>query len=116
MSATDKAKKELTKALSLARDEVKAAQGEVSKIEKALASLGGSVVRRGRPSSTKKGRPKKKGGRRDQALKVIKANPGISSGEIAKKMKVAPAQVSGLISSLVKDGLIKKDGRKISAV
>lgn len=125
MSATEKAKKELNKALSAARADRDAAQKEVDKIEKALASLGGIATRRARSvasrngskSSGRRGRPAKKGGRQDQVLAYIKKQPdGTSSGEIAKALKMNPSAVSQIITKLNKEKVIKKDGRKISAV
>jgi len=123
MSATDKAKAELQKALKAAKSDAAEAQREVEKIEKALASLGGVARRRarsvaGRPakrSGAKRGRPAKKGGRQDQVLTYIKKHPGTSSGEIAKALKMNPSAVSQIISKLNKEKAIKKDGRKISA-
>ena len=124
MSATDKAKAELQKALKAAKSDAAEAQKEVEKIEKALASLGGVARRRARSvagrkpakrSGAKRGRPAKKGGRQDQVLTYIKKHPGTSSGEVAKALKMNPSAVSQIISKLNKEKAIKKDGRKISA-
>jgi DNA-binding MarR family transcriptional regulator len=121
MSATDKAKAELQKALKAAKSDAAEAQKEVEKIEKALASLGGVATRRARSvAGRKRGRPAgkrpaKKGGRQDQVLAYIKKHPGTSSGEIAKALKMNPSAVSQILTKLNKEKAIKKDGRKISA-
>jgi predicted HTH transcriptional regulator len=97
---------------------LKETKAEAARLEKAIAALKNKgPATRGRPAAggAKRGRKRKAGGRRDQVLKVIKANPGISSGEVAKKVGIAPAAASAQISALNKEGLIKKDGRKISA-
>lgn len=119
MSATDKAKKELQKALAAAKADAREAQKEVDKIEKALASLGGVARRRARSVTghrpVKRKRAPKKGGRQDQVLAYIKKHPGTSSGEVAKALKMNPSAVSQIITKLNKEKAIKKDGRKISA-
>lgn len=113
--------KHYDKAVENLEQALRETKAEVAKLERALAALksgGNSTGRRGRPAAagkTKTGRRRKKGGRRDQVLKVIQANPGISSGEVAKKVGIAPAAASAQISALNKEGVIKKDGRKISA-
>lgn len=117
MSATDRAKKELQKALKAAKSDAREAQKEVDKIEKALASLGGVATRRARSVAGRKSakRAPKKGGRQDQVLTYIKKHPGTSSGEIAKALGMNPSAVSQIVSKLTKEKAIKKDGRKISA-
>ena len=90
-------------------------------LEEALRNLGGkarSTVRRGRGpgrppgSGTKKRRRKRKGGTRaEQAVKVVKANPGISAGEVAKQLKIQPNYVYRVMSDLVADKKVKKKGR-----
>lgn len=111
--------KHYDKAVENLEQALRETKAEAAKLERALAALksgGNSTGRRGRPAgASKTGRRRKSGGRRDQVLKVIKANPGISSGEVAKKVGIAPAAASAQISALNKEGLIKKDGRKISA-
>ena len=89
-------------------------------LEQALKNLGGkaaSTARRGRgpgrpPGSGKKRRRRRKGGTRgEQAVKIVKANPGISAGEVAKQLKIQPNYVYRVMSELVADKQVKKKGR-----
>jgi sugar-specific transcriptional regulator TrmB len=99
-------------------------QDELAQVERALSNLtGGRVGRRGpgRPrgsaaktTSTRR-RRRRSGTRAGQAEKLVKANPGISAGEVAKRMGIAPNYVYRVMSELEKDGRVKKDGRKYSA-
>lgn len=97
---------------------LKETKAEAARLEKALAALKnkGTTGRRGRPpGKTKTGRKRKQGGRRDQVLGLIKKHPGIRTAEIADALKMQPSAVSAQVSALNKEGLIKKDGRKLSA-
>lgn len=106
---------------------LKETKAEAARLEKALAALksgGKSTGRRGRPpgsgasksaGKTKTGRKRKQGGRRDQVLNMIKEIPGIRVAEIADMLKMQPSAVSAQVSALNKEGLIRKDGRKIYA-
>lgn len=87
-------------------------------LEQALKNLGGkarSTARRGPgrpPGSGKKRRRRRKGGTRgEQAVKIVKANPGISAGEVAKQLKIQPNYVYRVMSELVADKQVKKKGR-----
>ena len=87
-------------------------------LEQALKNLGGkarSTARRGPgrpPGSGKKRRRRRKGGTRgEQAVKIVKANPGISAGEVAKQLKIQPNYVYRVMSELVADKEVKKKGR-----
>ena len=111
---------------------------ERKRLERALAELGGqgATTRRrpGRPrgssnkpssasagaTSTSAGAPrrrrKRRGGTRaDQAVKLIKDNPGISASEIAKRMKIKPNYLYRVLGDLQKEGRVKKSGRKYTA-
>jgi DNA invertase Pin-like site-specific DNA recombinase len=92
---------------------------ERAQVQKALAALGG---RRGpgRPRGSRSGsgatsgrrRRRRRGGtRRDQAVKMVASNPGISAGQIAKEMKIAPNYMYRVMGELEKEGLIRKEGR-----
>ncbi len=48
-------------------------------------------------------------------MKLVKSNPGISAGEIAKKMGIAPNYVYRVMSDLEKDGTVSKKGRAYTA-
>jgi predicted Rossmann fold nucleotide-binding protein DprA/Smf involved in DNA uptake len=110
-------------AAGLIRDRLKELDAERAQLERALASLtGGREGRRGpgrprgsagRPSGRRRGR--RRGTRADQAVRLVKANPGISASEIAQKMKIKPNYLYRVLSDLEQEGRVKKDGRKYSA-
>ena len=61
-------------------------------------------------------RRRRRGGTRaDQAVALIKANPGISASEIASKMKIQPNYMYRVLGDLQKEGKVKKSGRKYTA-
>ena len=90
---------------------------ERKQVEAALAGLGKSS-RRG------PGRPRAGGGRRrgrsstraNQAVRIIKANPGITVSELGRKMKLNhPNYLYRVLPDLEKDGKIKRSGKGYSA-
>ena len=96
---------------------------ERKRLERALAELGGKVVRRapGRPrasakaatgSSTKKRRKRRGGTRADQAVSLIESQPGISASDVAKTMKIKPNYLYRVLGDLEKEGRVKKQGRQ----
>lgn len=106
---------------------------ERKRLERALDELTNSPApkRRGRPpksASASSGAPaaaaaparrrrRRKGGTRsEQAVKLIAENPGISASEVAKQMKIKPNYLYRVLGDLEKQGLVKKDGRKYTAV
>jgi sugar-specific transcriptional regulator TrmB len=112
----------LEQASDLLKNRIKELEDERARLERALADLtGGRIGRRrpGRPrgSATRKpGTRRRRGGTRaDQAAKLVKANPGITAGEVAKRMGIAPNYVYRVMSELESDGRVKKDGRKYTA-
>jgi hypothetical protein len=101
---------------------------ERARIERALAELtGGRIGSRtaGRPAKRagkrkragRKAAPRRRGGntRAAQALKLVKASPGINASEIARKMKINPNYVYRVMAQLEKEKKVKKAGRKYSA-
>jgi DNA invertase Pin-like site-specific DNA recombinase len=114
-------------AAGLIRERLRELDSERAQLERALASLtGGREGRRGpgRPragggGATRSGgrrRRRRRGGTRaDQAVKLVKANPGISASEIAKRMKIKPNYLYRVLAELEKEGRVKKDGRAYSA-
>ena len=95
------------------------------KLERALSNLtGGRLGRRGpgRPpksasaTSTTKPRRRRRGTRADQAVRLIKANPGITAADVAKKMKIKPNYLYRVLGDLQKEGRVKKSGRTYTAV
>jgi sugar-specific transcriptional regulator TrmB len=114
----------LDQARSLIEDRLKELDDERQKLESTLADLGGRVRRGpGRPRGTttrrragggrKRGR--KRSTRSDQAVRIVKQNPGITASDVAKKMKIQPNYVYRVMGDLQKEGKVKKSGRGYSA-
>ena len=59
-------------------------------------------------ATTRRGRPQGSGARAQQALKLVQKHPGITIGEMAKKMKLAPNYLYRVLPQLEKAGHIKK--------
>jgi DNA invertase Pin-like site-specific DNA recombinase len=113
-------------AASLLKNRIQELEGELGKLQRALSNLtDGRQGRRGpgRPRSgatatrrTTGTRRRRRGGTRaDQAVKLIKQNPGITASEIAKRMKIKPNYLYRVLGDLQKEGRVKKSGRKYSA-
>src|SRR6478672_6472642 len=112
----------LDEAASLLRTRLRELDGERKKLERALANLtGGRLGRRGPgrpPGSGRKAaapRRRRSGTRADQAVRLIKANPGITASEVAKKMRIKPNYLYRVLGDLQKEGRVKKSGRKYTA-
>jgi DNA invertase Pin-like site-specific DNA recombinase len=111
----------LDQAAALLRDRMRELDAERKKLERALSNLtGGRVGRRGpgRPpgsGSTGTTRRRRRGTRADQAVKLIKANPGITAAEVAKKMHIKPNYLYRVLGDLQKEGRVKKSGRSYTA-
>jgi hypothetical protein len=109
-------------AAGLLKGRIEELEREVAKLQRALANLtDGREGRRGpgrpRGSSTGSTRTRRRRGgtRADQAVKLIKANPGISASEIAKKMRIKPNYMYRVLGDLQNEGRVKKSGRKYTA-
>lgn len=86
----------------------------------ALAGVGASAAGRARSTARRargggggtgrRGRPRGSGQRAQQALSLVKSNPGITVAELAKKMGIAPNYLYRVLPSLQKDGKVKKQG------
>jgi DNA invertase Pin-like site-specific DNA recombinase len=112
-------------AAALLKERITELEGELAKLQRALASLTeGREGRRGpgRPrgsrstgTRTRTRRRRRGGTRADQAVALIKANPGSSASEIARKMKIQPNYMYRVLGDLQKEGKVKKSGRKYTA-
>jgi len=110
-------------AASILKGRINDLEAELSKLQRALSSLtDGRQGRRGpgRPRgsrvATAPRRPARRGGTRaDQAVKLIKANPGITASEIAKKVRIKPNYLYRVLGELQKEGRVKKSGRTYTA-
>jgi sugar-specific transcriptional regulator TrmB len=112
-------------AADLLKNRIRELEGELSKLQRALSSLtDGRQGRRGpgrprgsRATSRAAARPRRRrrGTRADQAVRMIKANPGISASEVAKKMRIKPNYLYRVLADLEKQGRVKKSGRSYTA-
>jgi hypothetical protein len=97
---------------------------EVARLEAAKSALLGGATRRGpgRPrgstSSTRRGRrPGRPRGRRggatraNQALELVRSQPGITIPQIAEAMKIEPNYLYRVMPRLVSDGQVRRDGQ-----
>ena len=112
-------------AAALLKERITELEGELAKLQRALAGLTeGREGRRGpgRPrgsrstgTRTRTRRRRRGGTRADQAVALIKANPGSSASEIARKMKIQPNYMYRVLGDLQKEGKVKKSGGKYTA-
>jgi hypothetical protein len=87
---------------------------ERKQVEAALAGLGRSARRRvGRPRGTGTATRRRRGSTRaDQAVRIIKQNPGITVSELGRKMKLNhPNYLYRVLPDLQKEGRIKRRGK-----
>ena len=111
----------VAEAAGLIRKRIEELEAERAQLDRALASLtNGREGRRGpgrprgsAPRGRKRGR--RRSTRSDQAVKLIRENPGISASEIAKRLKIKPNYMYRVLGDLQKEGRVKKDGRSYSA-
>jgi sugar-specific transcriptional regulator TrmB len=110
-------------AADLLKDRIRELEDELSKLQRALSNLtDGRQGRRGpgRPRGARAATAGRRRGRRratraDQTVQIVKANPGISASEIARKMKIQPNYLYRVLGELQKDGRVKKSGRSYTA-
>ena len=99
---------------------------EVTKLEAARAALAGGRRGPGRPASPstpadgprraprRAGRTRgRRGGntRANQALELVRSQPGITIPQIAEALKIEPNYLYRVMPKLVEDGQIKRDGQ-----
>jgi sugar-specific transcriptional regulator TrmB len=110
-------------AASILKGRIDDLQAELAKLQRALSSLtDGRQGRRGpgRPRNSGAAAPPRRRARRggtraDQAVKLIKANPGITASEIAKKMRIKPNYLYRVLGDLQKEKRVKRSGRSYTA-
>ena len=66
----------------------------------------------GQPQPLGKRRKRRGGTRADQAVNLIRSQPGISASDVAKTMKIKPNYLYRVLGDLEKEGRVKKDGRQ----
>jgi len=111
MSATTEKVRELLSSRLTELDEEKV------RVERAIEALGrnGSAPAPAR-RPRKRRRRRRGGGRREQAVELIGAKPGITASDIARAMKIKPNYLYRVLGDLEKEGRVKKDGRSYSPV
>jgi hypothetical protein len=99
-------------ARTLLERRLKELDDERKQVEAALAGLGKSAVRRGPGRPRGAGRRRRRGSTRaDQAVKLIKDNPGIKVSELGKKMKLNhPNYLYRVLPDLEKEGRVRRKG------
>lgn len=93
---------------------------EHARLERAAAALQGvssgggrrgSQRRGGRRTGRRRGRPRGSGTRAIQAHELVKANPGITISELAKRMGIKANYLYRVMPTLQGEGKVKKRGR-----
>ena len=93
---------------------------EFLKLERAKAALDGvDGPRRGRPrgSTSATGTPRRRRRRRgstrgDEALNLIRQNPGVTVSELARMMNISPPNyLYRVVANLQSDGAVRKEGK-----
>jgi sugar-specific transcriptional regulator TrmB len=104
--------------------ELRPAIEEYQMLERAREALEGVTSPRrgpGRPRGSRnrgpaKQRRRRRGGtRREQALKLVKSNPGITVGELAKQLRIRQNYLYRVMGELRDEGAVKKQGRGYTA-
>jgi sugar-specific transcriptional regulator TrmB len=111
-------------AATLLKERIRELESELASLQRALANLTDGRQGRRRPGRPRGSGARKAGTRRrrrrggtraDQAVKIIKANPGITASEIAKQMRIQPNYLYRVLGELQKEGKVKKSGRAYTA-
>jgi hypothetical protein len=91
---------------------------EYLKLERAKAALDGvDTPRRGRPRGSTTGggiRRRRRGGstRGNEALNLIRQNPGVTVSELARMMNISPPNyLYRVVGNLQSEGAVKKEGK-----
>jgi DNA-binding IscR family transcriptional regulator len=104
-------------------DQLRVLKDEASRLEAARAALTGGTRRAGRPARSGTVRamrrngsapaPQRRGGdtRANQALELVRENPGITVPEIAQTMKIQPNYLYRVLPRLASEGQVKRDGQ-----
>jgi CRP-like cAMP-binding protein len=93
---------------------------EYHRLEAASRALAGTaapargtraIPRRGGGGGSRAGRPRGSGTRGNQALDIVREQPGITIPEIAEKMGIQQNYLYRVLPGLAQDGLVEKQGR-----
>lgn len=110
-------KQAIDEARGLLEGRLRELDSERAKVERAIEALRDRAPRRrsGAGETKTPRRPRSGGTRAEQALKVVKRQPGLRASEIAGKIGVAPNYVYRVMADLQKQGKVRKDGRVFHA-
>ena len=87
-------------------DRLRELKDEVSKLEAARSALVGTRRGPGRPRGRSRG-----GTRANQALELVRSQPGITIPQIAEKMGIEPNYLYRVMPRLLSDGQVKREGQ-----
>ncbi|HEY8764697.1 MAG TPA: hypothetical protein VIM18_10915 [Solirubrobacteraceae bacterium] len=104
---------------------LRALKEETSKLEAARAALLGTRRGPGRPPGSNSSTTRRRSGRRpgrlrgrrggntraNQALELVRSQPGITIPQIAESLKIEPNYLYRVMPKLVADGQVKRDGQ-----
>jgi hypothetical protein len=114
---------EKRKEIEARMEELRPAVQEYGRLEAAAAALRGveangasspgrtSARRSGGGGSGRVGRPRGSGTRGNQALDLVKQNPGITIPEMAERMGIQQNYLYRVLPGLAQEGLVEKRGR-----
>jgi len=95
---------------------------QLQKAREALAGVGTTAPRRGRPrgsgtGTTRRRRRRRGGTRAEEALGLLRQNPGMTVRELSERMKIKhPNYLYRVLAGLEADGAVKREGKGWSAV
>ena len=91
------------------REALDALKGVGTRVERAAKSTTRRARSAGATAAAKRpGRPPGTGGRAQEALKLVHQHPGITIGELAKRMKIKANYLYRILPQLQKEGKVEK--------
>jgi ribosomal protein S25 len=91
------------------REALDALKGVGARVERAATTTAKRARSAGASATAKRpGRPRGTGGRAQEALKLVHRHPGITIGELAKRMKIKANYLYRLLPQLQKEGKVEK--------
>ena len=93
------------------REALDALKGVGARVERAATTTAKRARSAGASATAKRpgpGRPRGTGGRAQEALKLVHTHPGITIGELAKRMKIKANYLYRVLPQLQKEGKVEK--------
>ena len=93
------------------REALDALKGVGARVERAATTTAKRARSAGAGATAKRpgpGRPRGTGGRAQEALKLVHRHPGITVGELAKRMKIKANYLYRVLPQLQKEGKVEK--------